>query len=305
MTVSLTLHLPGDLPPLPRTGLLRLMARAMGHMAQWRLLLAWWLALAVPTLLVALPVWQGLARQLDHSLLGPTLAQGLALPLLAEALAGLFPTQAVVGLGTLGVAGLAWTLLVSPWLVAMAGAAARRPTPLPWNELLRTGVADCARMARLLVWSLCLLGLALALGAALMHGAELQAGQQVLEADAVWMARLAKGVTALLVLLAQVSIELARARLVLQPSLRSVVLAWWHALPQLWRGRGLWLFLALSLGAALALAGLTGWRLAVATHGGLGQAGAVLLGQCALWVLVWLRCARLQALVDEGRQPGR
>ncbi|MCA6215526.1 hypothetical protein KGA65_03110 [Ideonella sp. B7] len=305
MTVSLTLHLPGDLPPLPRTGLLRQMARAMGHMAQWRLLLAWWLALAVPTLLVALPVWQGLARQLDHSLLGPTLAQGMALPLLAEALAGLFPSQAVVGLGTLGVAGLAWTLLVSPWLVAMAGAAARRSAPLAWNELLRTGLADYARMARLLVWSLCLLGLALGLGAALMHAAELRAGQQVLEADTVWTNRLAEGVTALLVLLAQVSVEQARARLVLQPRLRSVVLAWWRALPQLWRGRGLWLFLALSLGAGLALAGLTGLRLALAAPGVGHAVGAVLLGQAGLLALVWLRCVRLQALVDEGRQPGR
>lgn len=305
MTVSLTLHLPGELPPLPRTGGLRLIARAMGHMAQWRLLLTWWLALAVPTLLVALPVWQGLARQLNHSLLGPTLAQGLAVPLLAEALAGLFPSQAVVGLGTLGLVGLAWTLLVSPWLAAMAGAAARRPTPLAWNELLRTGLADCARMARLLVWSLCLLGLALALGAALMHWADQHAAQQVLEADAVWAYRLVQGVGALLVVLAQVSIEQARARLVLQPRLRSVVLAWWRALPQLWRGRSLGLFLALSLLAGVVWAGLTGLRLALAAPGLGHELGAVLLGQGGLLALVWLRCARLQALVDEGRQPGR
>ena len=86
MTVSLTLHIAGELPAVPRMGWFGQMGRALRRMAQWRLLLAWWLVLTVPAVLVGLPVWQALSRQLDHSLLAPALARGIDPSLLAEAL---------------------------------------------------------------------------------------------------------------------------------------------------------------------------------------------------------------------------
>lgn len=299
MTVSLTLHFAGELPALPRMGLFRQLGQALRRMAQWRLLLAWWLALALPTLLVALPLWRALAGPLDHSLLGPRLAQGLDLTLLAELRAGLTGPQQVLAPATLGLAGLLWTLLATPWLTGMAGAAARQPVPLHWNALLRAGLADYGRMGRLLVWSLFLLGLAVVLGTLLDGLVERHAAHSVLAADARFWRRLAQGFTWGLLFLLQASVEAGRAGLVLQPRRRSAVLAWWQALPTLWRnrGRGMVLFLALSLLMALCLAGTALLRWSV--PGGLPLALPV--GQLGILALAWGRCARLAALVDAGR----
>jgi hypothetical protein len=65
------------------------------------------------------------------------------------------------------------------------------------------------------------------------------------------------------------------------------------------------LFLGLSLLAAVGLALCTGlrWRLAGLPTGGLALAW--LLGQLGLLLVVWVRCARLCAVVNAGRMPGR
>lgn len=304
MTVSLTLHIAGELPAVPRMGWFGQMGRALRQMAQWRLLLAWWLVLTVPALVVGLPVWQALSRQLDHSLLAPALARGVDPSLLAEALGQLFLVPGGVSMPLLGGIGLAWTLLFTPWLTAMAGVAVRQSTPLRWNELLRAGLADYGRMGRALVWGGVLLALAMAVGNGLTHLAERRGEHMVLESEALFWERLGQGLTWCLALLAMVSAEAGRALLVLEPRRRSAVLAWWRGLRTLARDRGrvLGLFLGLSLLAALGLALCTGlrWRLASLPTGG-GLALAWLLGQVGLLLLVWVRCARLCAVVDAGR----
>lgn len=303
MTVALTLHWPGELPALPRRGALAQAATALRGAAQWRLLLIWWLALLLPTLLVAVPVLSGLARQLNHALAGPALATGLNVPLLAEAVTGLQPLG--VSAPQLGLAGLLLTLLLTPWLAGVAAVAARQQVVLPLGELLRGGLAQYARMGRLLVWGLVLTGIALALGGGLMKAAEHHALGQVLAADAERWETAARVMTVLLVLLAQCSVELARARLVLEPRRRSVVLAWWAALRQAGRlrGRGLWLFLGFTLLALLLLAVVQWARLLLPLA--LSSSWAVLLalavGQLGVLAFAWLRCARLWALVDTGR----
>ena len=308
MTVSLTLHIAGDLPAVPRMGWFGQMGRALRQMAQWRLLLAWWLVLTVPAVLVGLPVWQALSRQLDHSLLAPALARGLDPSLLAEALGQVFLAPSVVPVPVLGAFGLVWTLLFTPWLTAMAGVAIRQSAPLRWNELLRAGLADYGRMGRALVWGGVLLALAMAVGNGLTHLAERRGEHMVLESDALFWERLAQGLTWCLALLAVASAEAGRALLVLEPRRRSAVLASWRGLRSLLRDRArvLGLFLGLSLLAALGLTLCTGlrWRLAGSLPTG-GLALAWLLGQLGLLLLVWVRCARLCAVVDAGRMAGR
>ncbi|WP_148289858.1 hypothetical protein [Ideonella sp. B508-1] len=305
--MSLTFHIAGELPAVPRMGWFAQMGRALRRMAQWRLLLAWWAVLTLPAIVVGLPVWQALSRQLDHSLLAPTLARSLDPALLAEALGQVFMAPSVVPVPVLGAMGLVWTLLFTPWLTAMAGVAARQPQVLRWHDLLRAGLADYGRMGRALVWGGVLLILAMAVGNGLTHLAERRSEHMVLQSDALFWERLGQGLTWFLALLALASAEAGRAVLVLEPRRRSAVLAWWRGLRMLLadRGRALGLFLGLSLLAALGLALCTGLRWCLDSLPSGGLALAWLLGQLGLLLLVWGRCARLCAVVDAGRMAGR
>lgn len=270
---------------------------------QWRLLLLWLAALALPLLLAALPLWLALARLLDHALLARQLVDGYALPVLADALGGLgaqgyAPRSALVG-------AVVVYLLLLPWMTGMAVAAARSlPSPgrLGFGALLKGGLTEYGRMARLWLWALVLLGAAAGALAAALHVVQEQALEMTLESDALLLGRATVLLGGLVLLLVHATVDAARAHLVIEPRSRSVLRAWWRGTRGLLRRP-----LNFVLYAAITACGLTGaallggLRIPLAPAGLFGFLLALLLGQLLVAVLGWMRCARLFALVAAGR----
>ena len=267
---------------------------------QWRLLLLWLLALALPVLLAGLPLWLSLASVLDRSLLGRQLVAGFEIPVLAETvtalrLGGYSPAS--------GLGGLVVFLLLLPGVSGLVMPAARAPQRLGFAALCKGAFGEYGRMARLWLWALLPLGVAGGIAGAVMHGVKEQVLTLTLESDALWLGRGGLAFSALLLLLAHATVDAARAQLVIEPRRRSVVLAWWQATRTLLRRPGNFLlYLLLTLLGLLFAALLAGLRVRVQPVSGLSFIAALLLGQLLVLVLAWMRCARLFALVAAGRR---
>lgn len=296
-----------DTPSRPTRPLLawmaRLLSEAAGRALQWRLLLLWLLALALPLLLASLPLWVALAGLLDHAVLGQRLVEDFELPVLIEAMMMMLRERGYLPASGLG-AVLVFVLLL-PWLTGIVLVAARSSARLGFAALLHGGLTEYGRMARLWLWALIPLGLAAAAGAGLLHLAKEHALKLTLEADADHLKQAAVALSTLLFLLAHATVDAARAQLVLEPRRRSVVLAWWRATRLLARRPGRVLLYLLATAAGLLLAALLGWlRIQVPPVTVLGFVLALLLGQALVLALAWMRCTRLFALVAAGtRSP--
>lgn len=269
---------------------------------QWRLLLLWLAALALPAALFALPVWATLSAQLDHSVHAPALARALdmiALTDLADAL-----RRDGTALTTAGMGALALTLLLSPLLTGAAITAARAHETLRMRELLAGAGEQYPRLFRMLVWAAVPLGAAFLLGGVLADGAAERVRTAVTCAEArPWQIGAAAGAAALM-LLAHVTVDLGRAALALDRRRTSAVAAWWRGLGMLVREPGgvlaAW-FVPTALGLLLA-ALLAFGRVHVPALGPAGTVGALLLAQAIVAVLAWMRIARLFALVALARR---
>jgi hypothetical protein len=267
----------------------------------WRLLLLWLLALAVPTLLMLLPFWMAVAERLNHSLTALQLVDGFELSVFVETLMALGQNNFSPAGG--GIAGLVIVLLLSPWLTGMVIASARSVLPLSLGGLIKGGLNEYGRMARMMVWGVVPLGLAAAVAGGLMKAAGHHAEQAIFESDAELWGRCALAASAVLLLLAQATVDNARALLVLEPRRRSVVLAWWRATRRLVRQPGrLFAFVLLTVAGLAVFAMLGLLRLQVAPVGGFSVLLALLLGQALVLTLAWMRCARLYALIQAGRR---
>lgn len=291
------MNMPALLPPVSDLrGQLRSGARLA---SQWRLLLLWLLALALPWLLALLPLWRALAAQLDQSLAARVLVERFELPVLAEALMGL--GQNGFGASALLSSVLLLALLL-PWLSGSLIAVVRAPLPLGFQALLLGGLREYGRMSRLWLWALCLLGAVAAMGGGLMHWLGEKTALMQLETEADRWSRAVLLFTGLLFLLAHASLDAARARLALEPQRRSVLKAWRLATRDLWRQprRLLGYLLITALGLLVAvLIGLLRAQLAPVGPG--SQLLALALGQLLVLALVWMRCARVFALAAAGR----
>ena len=283
--------------PLGR--LFRQMFDAGRKALQWRLLLLWLLGLALPLLLLCLPLWFALAGPLDHSLLGKQLVDGFDAAVYIEALMGLARRRqaASAGLGAMLV-----YLLLLPWLTGIAMTAARSSQRLGFGALLKGGLTDYGPMARLWLWAVVPLGLAGAVGAGVLYLVKQQALTMTLEADAVHLRQAALAFSALLLLLALATVDAARAQWVIEPRRRSVIGVWWRGARLLLRRPECILMYLLLTGFGLAVAAALGWlRIQLPPVSGLSFVLALLLGQALTLVLAWMRCARLFALVAAAR----
>ncbi len=280
-------------------GLMASFRTAARQALQWRLLLLWLLALALPTLLTILPLWLVLGGALDKSLLADKLVEGFDPAVLVELVGSLGQRgySANSGLG-----GLVLLALLLPWLSGTLIAVARSSVVLGFGGLLQGGLREYGRMARLWLWALLPLGLALVVGGALADAAKEHGQTLVLESEAEWLTRAALAAGALVFLLAQATLDAARARLALEPQRRSVLKAWWLASKELVRRPGrLLLYVGITL-LGLLLAALIGLvRVQVAPVGAASFAVALLLAQLIALALVWMRCTRMLALVNLGR----
>jgi hypothetical protein len=265
---------------------------------QWRLLLWWALLLLLPTFAAALPVWQMLAANLDHSVYAAQLASKLDMLAIAD-LATSAREHYAAAMGSGGIVALALTLLLSPLLAGMTIHAARATRRPGFMDLLAGGAHEYARMFRMLLWSVVPLAIAAFVSGVAFKVAGKSLDNAILESDAEHATHIAMVVAALAFALMHASIDAGRALLANERRRRSAIVAWWGGVKVLLHRpfSVLGVYLAIT-GAGLLLSGLLALaRLQVPALGTGGTIGAVLLTQLAVLVLGWMRSARLFALM--------
>lgn len=260
---------------------------------QWRLLLLWMAGLLLPTVLMALPVFQLLSQQLDHSVRAPQMARALDLVAIAD-LQVAFAQHATL-LANAAVLSVVLTLLLSPWLTGMAVSAARAQGIAGFRELAAGGLREYPRMLRMLLLAIVLLG------AAGVPAAWLAATARA-SASTGWLALAALCALAS-VLLVHASLDAGRAVMALDRRRTSELGSWWQGCKLLRRRlwSGLALYAAITL-IGLGAAALFSWlRLQVPGIGVPGLVGAFALSQAIVGAIAWMRIARLFAMVELAR----
>lgn len=275
---------------------------------QWRLLLLWCGVTLLPTLVLALPVWQYL-DVLSHSVMAPELTASLNHPALADLIHGFGERGAGVRNGALLSAVLA--LLLSPLLCGSVITAARSRQALGFGALWSGGLAEYPRLLRTLVWAVVPLGLALGAAQGLHKLAANHDEKAVLASSGENALLLAAIAGALLFAFANLTLDAGRAALAIDKRRTSAVKGWWRGLKLLARypGQVLGLYAALSLGGLLLAALLGIARLNLPTGPLVGFSAGLLLTQAIVLALAWMRSARLFALIalaqaDQARHGG-
>jgi hypothetical protein len=281
--------------------------KALWAALQWRVMLIWIVLLALPTAIASVPLGRALGALLDHSVHADALAHHFNGLLMGDAITFLQQHNDSLLSGADSVA-LVVTLLLSPFLtgvVVTAVGAARRAT---LGELMHGGLGQYWRMLRLMLWSLVPYIIAVAIGAVALNIASGHAEQAVLQSSADCGYLIAKIILGVLLVLAHVIMESARAHVAADQSLRSATRAFGRGAAMLIRRplATLGLYLATSI-AGYVLAGLVGiWRIHTVAAGTGGFIGAILLTQLIVVILAWQRTARIDALATvAGATPAR
>jgi nitrogen fixation-related uncharacterized protein len=285
--------------PTARRGALASLVFAWRRAMQWRLMLCWVIALAVPTVITAAPLWGALSGQFDHSVHVADLASGADVSLLFDA-AKQFEDggepAAIVGAASAVVV----SVLLSPWLTGMAVASIRARRRLGMGELLHGGFIEYGRMLRTLLWSALPFGFAVLVGMKLLGHADALADSAILERDLDSARRLALTVMITLAIIAHLTLEAGRGWLGADRDLRSVVRAWAQGVRLVMRRplAALTVYVG-TTAAGLLIAALLAWgRMQVP---GTTVAGFVLgipLTQLAIAMLAWGRIARVYGFAD-------
>jgi hypothetical protein len=288
-------------PAKAATGRLALPLHAARCALQWRLLVLWTGVLLLPALVAALPVWQLLSANLDHTVHAAALAARLDMVALAD-ISGVM-SRSGSGVGNGGLLALVLTLLLSPLLSGMTIAAARAPQRLGFGGLVAGGVLEYARLLRMMVWALVPFGLAGFLVGIAMNGADKFGERAILESEAAHASLAAIIFAAVVLLLVNASLDAGRATLAIDRRRKSAVRAWWDGCKLLVRRPlatlGAWFGISL---VGLALAAMLGVaRINVPALGLGGFAAAFVLTQLAVVAVAWMRSARLVALMELAR----
>lgn len=273
---------------------------------QWRLQALWLLALGVPALATVLPLGALLHPLLDHAPQARALLQWLDLQTIQD-LTGALRGRSEWLAGSLAASG-ALALLASPAVTGATIAAIRAPERLSFAGLLRGAGESYFRLLRVLAFGLVPLGAAGAGMAAAIHWAHKRGEQLSSETEAARLSRFALLGGLLLVYLAHVLVDLARAHLAADERRRSALGALLSGLGLLLRRplRAVWVAVLASL-PGLALAAIaTLLRLRLEQRDGRTLLEGFALAQLALVGLGWERASRLFALTglvaDEARR---
>lgn len=286
----------------PAHGFFPALRQAAGAACQWRLLLVWAVLLLAPTLVATLPVWQMLGSSLDQSVQAGALAQALDMTAIADLLQASKRYTPAIGNGAL--VAFLLTLLLSPLLTGMVIGAARAPIALGFSALLAEGMREYGRLLRMLAWSLVPLGLASVLGGAAAAALRRSGENAVLESTAQHAALAGTLALALLLLLANASVDAGRAVLGADRRRTSAVLAWREGAALLLRRprEVLGSYCLITLAGLLLAALVALVRVRVAPVDGLPFAAAFVLTQLGVMALAWMRAARLFALIAVARR---
>jgi hypothetical protein len=268
---------------------------------QWRLLILWVLALLVPTLIVALPVFGLLHGQLGHWMYNSALAQQLSMPVVHD-LWDTF-TSAKGALASSGIVAVGLTLLIAPWLTGMAVASGRAARPLSFGGLIQGGFVEYGRMFRVALWSLVPYAVAIAVHMAMTHYAENRGDDAVLQSVADSADRMALIVSLVVFAIMQAIVESMRAQYVADLGLRSATRAFGRSLRQIVR-RPLTTLLvylvitAIGLGVAAVIAYV---RIRTPALGAWGFILAFVLVQVGVMATAWMHVARIYSLAMVAR----
>lgn len=285
---------------LRRSGFAALFSALVGAL-QWRLLLWWVIALALPAGIAALPIWSALAAQFSESPHAAAIAGGTNLPLLIDGLVAMRDGFGGITAGM--IVAVAIALLLSPWLTGMVVASIRAQRTLRMAELLHAGLTEYGRMLRMMLWSVIPFGVALAIGAGVSSALDKHAADAILSADAERLGTIGTVVLAVLALIAHATLEAGRGQLAADPTATSTVRAWW---------RGVRLVLHRPLAALIvyfgiaivgyAIALMLLWlRLRIGSASAGGFVTGLLVTQLIVAALAWTRIARLHAFADLSR----
>lgn len=278
----------------PRAGFGDLLS-AMAEGLQWRLLLAWLVAMLLPVAVVAWPLARQLGGLLDHSVRASAWARHVD-PLMfgdvGTALAG-----HAGWLGGVLVLSVLLMVLMTPFLDGMVVGAGRVGRPLGFIALWQNGVLEYGRMFRALLWSLVPYGVVALVAGIGSHVASQHAESAVLQAQADAWASGVHWVVLVVFVLAQAVAESMRAAFIADVSLKSATRALGRGFMQMVRRplRTLAFYLVVTL-IGLAVAGALGVLRIRTTAVGADLWLALLLGQAIVLVMAWMRAARLFAL---------
>ena len=265
---------------------------------QWRLLVLWAIGLALPALVVTLPVWQALSARLDHAINAGDIAQRFDFAQMFEVLGPIFDNQGGDLLAGAGIASALLALLIAPWLTGMVVASIRAGQTLRFANLLQFGLREYGRMFRMLLWAIVPVGIAFMVFGGLGKWADDQAETAILASVGENANRLALIVFGVLFVIAHATVEAGRGMLAAEPARRSVVKAWWRGTKLFFR-RPLAVLIVylgtLLLGEGLALVfGYARTQVGAASIGGF--IAGLLLVQLVVFAIAWGRAARLYGM---------
>jgi hypothetical protein len=273
---------------------------AFARGAQWRYLLVYLVGTLIPALVLCASVHGFLETLFDHSPRESELVPFIDSAAFFDVVKQLTAPEGPDLHGAIHTMVLIALFVVGPALAGAAAVVADRDTAPRMRELLAGTGAYYPRMLRMVFVSIVPLGIAIALSGAILHFAHGSEAHAVLETAATRTSLIAGIVVAVLVWLAQSTVEVGRAVLVAEPERRSAFLAWWRGVRFFARRfpRVLGLCAATTLIALAFVFALTALRLRLNVTGPALIAVEFLVAQGAIAILGWGRSSRLAGLVD-------
>lgn len=275
------------------------MTATMQKALQWRLLVAWLVAMFLPTLVVWLPLSALLASVLDYSPRAHELARHFD-ALMFEDLGMAFAHGGIAVGGAATLAGIV-TMLLAPLYAGMVATVARSEgdgaAPLGFVALVAGGLGWYWRMFRVALVALVPYGVVGMIAGVAFKAAAHRAEMATSEAQASHAQLLATIVVVVVGVVAHATVEAARAQLVAEPSLRSAWRAWWRACRRLRRPLPLLARYLAPTAIALAVASvLLLIRVRIAGYNFALFIVGFVFTQAAVAAIGWGRAARLLAL---------
>ena len=281
-------------------GILR---RSLRRALRWRVLLLWWTALAVPGAIAVAPAFAFLRGQLDRSTAARDAVAWMDGPTLLELVRQVRDSGAEQGILLALATALATQLLCAPFVAAAMVASARSEESLPFPRLLASAGELYGRMLRTAVAGLIPLGEGAAVAAGALKLAANAADRAFTETHAGRAFIAAGCAAALVIFIAALLVDAARAQFAADPVRRSAVAALWTGsrmicrLPLRAAGIGA-VGTVLGLGGALALMAI---RLQISQRGVPPMALAWLLAQGAQLAVGFGRAIRIEGLAELSR----
>jgi hypothetical protein len=271
----------------------------------WRIILLWAAFTLVPTAVVSLPLGSWLSAQLDHSADAGAWARTFNVTEVRELVVN--ATDIAPMLQSTLLISLLFTLIFSPFLTGMIVASSREKQVLGFVALVQGGAREYGRMLRTMLWSVVPLGIAGVLGAWTLHMADERAEAAVLESQVSREHLLCIIILTALLIVAHATVEAGRGQFALDLRRRSAVKAWWRGVRLVFTRPVATLgsyFLITAVGLILAaLFGIARINSPHATFAGF--LASLALTELIAVAAIWMRIARLLALIQIARAPAR